>query len=199
MATSQRRRGIILGYSNIVVRKIVNLLYTPMLLAFVGQGDYGVFQTANSFIFSLTLLSFGFSGAYVRFYTQRMAEGDVQGTRVLNGMYLLLYVAISVLAVGIGFFFAANAHVIFAGSFTADEVDLAGVLGIFERVDREADMSSRFDTLCNLFGAERCRARYGDFNMHCMDWGVFESSLDELRIFSRDWLESALAGEAVCD
>ena len=54
---SQRKAGAILGYANIIVKNLVNLVYTPMLLAFVGQADYGVYQTANSFVFSLTLLT----------------------------------------------------------------------------------------------------------------------------------------------
>lgn len=57
---SQRKAGVMLGYLNIVVKNLVNLVYTPMLLAFVGQADYGVYQTSNSFVFSLTLLTFGF-------------------------------------------------------------------------------------------------------------------------------------------
>lgn len=48
---SQRKAGAILGYANIIVKNLVNLVYTPMLLAFVGQADYGVYQTANSFVF----------------------------------------------------------------------------------------------------------------------------------------------------
>lgn len=128
MFRSSRRAGAILGYANIIVKNIVNLLYTPMLLAFVGQGDYGVFQTANSFVFSLTLLSFGFAGAYVRFYTQRQALGDDDGIRTLNGMYLVLYLAICALAIVVGLFFSVNVGVIFSESFTTEEVVLARIL-----------------------------------------------------------------------
>lgn len=124
---SQRKAGAILGYANIAVKNIVNLLYTPMLLAFVGQGDYGVFQTANNFIVSLQLLTFGFSGAYVRFYMQRATAGDEAGIRKLNGMYLLLYLGICVIAVLLGLAFAFSCGSLFAGSFTSSEVDLAGV------------------------------------------------------------------------
>lgn len=71
-------------------------------------------------------------------------------------------------------------------------------LGIFERVDDEADMSSRFDTLCDLFDAGRCRARRDDFDMFCMNWDAFEDRLAELRVFSLDWLRSALRGGGSC-
>ena len=32
---SQRKAGAILGYLNIIVKNLVNLVYTPMLLSFV--------------------------------------------------------------------------------------------------------------------------------------------------------------------
>ena len=120
---SQRRAGVLLGYANIIVKNLVNLVYTPMLLSFVGQADYGVYQTSNSFVFSLSLLSFGFSQAYVRFYTQKRTRGeDVRG---LNGVYLVLYTVVSVAALLLGLAFAASAGTLFSASFTSDEVGLA--------------------------------------------------------------------------
>lgn len=124
---SQRKAGALLGYANVAVKNIVNLLYTPMLLSFVGQADYGVFQTANNFIVSLQLLSFGFSGAYIRFYMIRRAEGE-EAVRQLNGMYLILYSVISLMAVALGFTFAANCDRFLSGGFDAGQVSLASTI-----------------------------------------------------------------------
>ncbi len=123
---SQRRAGIVLGYANIIVKNLVNLVYTPMLLSFVGQADYGVYQSCNSFVFSLTLLSFGFSQAYVRFYTQKKVHGNNGDICRLNGVYLTLYSVISAIALIIGLFFAANASSIYSGGFTTEQIDIAG-------------------------------------------------------------------------
>lgn len=121
--SSQRRVGVVLGYVNIIVKNLVNLVYTPMLLSFVGKADYGVYQTSYSFVFSLSLLSFGFSQAYVRFFIQKRAHGeDVRG---LNSVYLVLYAAVSVAAFLFGLAFAASAGTLFSGSFTPEEVGLA--------------------------------------------------------------------------
>lgn len=125
LVASQRKAGVILGYLNIVVKNLVNLVYTPMLLAFVGQADYGVYQTSNSFVFSLTLLTFGFSEAYIRFYTQKRATGDESDIRRLNGMYLILYVIVSSVALVLGLLFAGNVDFFFSGSFTSGQVGLA--------------------------------------------------------------------------
>lgn len=120
---SQRRTGVVLGYANIIIKNLVNLVYTPMLLSFVGQADYGVYQTSNSFVFSLSLLSFGFSQAYVRFYIQKRARGEDDGR--LNGVYLVLYAVVSAAAFLFGLGFAVSADALFSASFTADEVGLA--------------------------------------------------------------------------
>lgn len=125
---SQRRVGVLLGYVNIIVKNLVNLIYTPMLLSFVGQTDYGVYQSCNSFVFSLTLLSFGFSQAYVRFFTQRAANGSESDIRRLNGVYLLLYTFISVIALALGLLFAASAEAIFSGGFTSDQIATAKIV-----------------------------------------------------------------------
>lgn len=122
---SQRKAGALFGYANILAKNLVNLVYAPMLLSFVGQADYGVFQSSNSFVFSLTLLSFGFSEAYVRFYTRERVGGSEEGVRRLNGMYLVLYSAVTLVAVAVGLGFSANARAIFSKGFTAAQVGLA--------------------------------------------------------------------------
>lgn len=119
---NQRRVGVILGYGNIIVKNLVNLVYTPMLLSFVGQADYGVYQSCNSFVFSLTLLSFGFSQAYVRFYTQRKINGTEEDIRRLNGVYLVLYAVVSATALALGLIFAANVGAIFSAGFTQEQI-----------------------------------------------------------------------------
>lgn len=126
--SNQRRAGAVLGYANVLVKNVVYLLYTPLLLAFMGQGDYGVYETCYSFVYSLQLLSFGFSGAYVRFYMQRSTAGDEAGIRRLNGMYLTLYLAITSIAILLGLTFSMFCGTIFSKSFTAGEVDLASRL-----------------------------------------------------------------------
>ena len=126
--TSQRKTGALLGYVNIVAKNLVNLAYTPMLLHFIGQAEYGVYQSTYAFVFSLTLLTFGFSEADVRFYMQKKASGTEEDIRRLNGMYLLLYIGVSLVALLLGFLFAANAGLIFSKGFTVDEIALSRML-----------------------------------------------------------------------
>lgn len=121
----QRKAGVILGYTNIAIKNLVNLIYTPMLLSFVGQEEYGVYQSSYSFVFSLTALSLGFSQAYVRFYSQRRARGSDEEIRRLNGVYLVMYVVVSLLAFALGSVLSFNAGTLFSTGFSESQKALA--------------------------------------------------------------------------
>lgn len=140
---SQRKAGVLLGYTNMAVKNLVSLVYTPMLLRFVGKADYGVYQSSYSFVFSLTLLTFGFSEAYVRFHMRERAKGDEHGIRRLNGMYLLLYTVVSLITLGLGLVFAANAERVFARGFTPEQIALSRTLIVLMSVN----------IACSLFSA----------------------------------------------
>lgn len=147
---SQKKAGALLGYANILVKNLVNLIYVPLLLHFLGQGDYGVFQMTNSVVFALTLLSAGFYGSYVRFYMRERAAGcsDADsGVRRLNGMFLLVYLAVAVLClVGCGAM-VLNVHALFSGGLTAQEITLARALLMIMGVNIAVTMlSTPFDS-----------------------------------------------------
>lgn len=110
---SQRKMGAILSYTNIILKNVVNFMYVPFLLRYIGQGDYGLFQMTNSVMSSLSLLSMGFSSAYVRFYIKYKTSNDYSNIKKLNGMYLLLFSFISLLSIIIGMIIVLNVDKIF--------------------------------------------------------------------------------------
>ncbi|NMM96407.1 Polysaccharide biosynthesis protein [Bifidobacterium sp. DSM 109960] len=147
---SQKKVGALLGYANILVKNLVNLIYVPLLLHFMGQGDYGVFQMTNSVVFALTLLSAGFYGSYVRFYMRERAAGcpdNGLGVRRLNGMFLLVYLTVAVLClIGCGAM-VLNVHALFSGGLTTQEINLARALLMVMGVNIAVTMlSTPFDS-----------------------------------------------------
>lgn len=94
---------------------------------------------------------------------------------------------------------AANCSLVCTDSFHASVFALLHhkPLAIFERVSDDADMSSRFDTLCDLFEFNGHRGGEGSFGteaVYGMNWDSFELRLADLRAFSRGWLERVLEG-----
>lgn len=144
---SQRKVGALLGYANIFAKNLVNLLYVPLLLRFLGQGDYGVFQMTNSVVFALTLLSAGFYGSYVRFYMQERAHGTETGIRRLNGMFLLVYLTVVCLCLVGGVLLVTNVERLFSTGLTARELALSRTLmGIMTANVAVQLMSTPFDS-----------------------------------------------------
>lgn len=121
----QRKTGALLGYANIIAKNLVNIIYVPLLLHFIGQADYGVFQMINSVVFALTLLSAGFYGSYVRFYMREKTRDNELGIRRLNGMFLLVYAVVSLLCLIGGTALTINVRSFFSGGLTASELVLA--------------------------------------------------------------------------
>ncbi len=126
----QRKYGVALSYLNIIIKNAVTFLYTPFLLNTVGQADYGPFQMTNSVVMSLSLLSMGFSSAYVKFYMEYKVQDNKKAMKKLNGLYILLFSIIGLFAVVIGMILALNTTTLFGNSLTESEIILTKKLMI---------------------------------------------------------------------
>ena len=66
---SERKSGIVIAYISEAIRICTGLIYTPVMLSILGDVEYGLYQLVASTVSYLSLLNFGFTGAYTRFYT----------------------------------------------------------------------------------------------------------------------------------
>lgn len=147
---SQKKNGAILGYISVLTKNIVNLIYVPLLLYFLGQGDYGVFQMTNSVVFALVILSAGFYGSYVRFYMRDRAKGYNDSSlniRRLNGMFLLIYLLVALLCLFGSVILIMNVRTLFSGGLTPKEIVLARELMVVMGVNVAVTLlSTPFDS-----------------------------------------------------
>lgn len=125
---NQRKSGAVLSYLNIIAKNLVYFLYTPFLLKYVGQADYGLFQMTNSVMMGLSLLSMGFSSAYVRFYTIYEVKNEVNRIKQLNGLYMIIFSFISVVALILGVVLVIKTDVIFGSTLDSRELKLTKYL-----------------------------------------------------------------------
>lgn len=102
MAINQRKIGTILSYVQLLLTTIIGLLYTPFMLQLLSQSEYGLFGTASSLTSYLSLLSFGVTGSYMKFVMEYRVKKDKKGEDNLNGMFLLIYCAFSILVIIVG-------------------------------------------------------------------------------------------------
>lgn len=125
----QIRIGVILGYVNYIIKIVVQLLYVPIMLKFLGKNEYGVYQLVASLISYLSLLNFGFGGAYLRFYAQ--CKNDLKKQEKINGTFLLVFSFFAILALIVGLFITINSNRILGNKMSTYELILAKkLLGI---------------------------------------------------------------------
>lgn len=119
---NQRKGGTILSYIYILISNIVSLLYTPFMLNMLGQSEYGLYGTANSFTSYLSILGFGIGGAYIRFNAQYRAKKDRDGENRLNGMFLMVFSGLSLLVLIGGIILIILAGILTQNTFTEEEL-----------------------------------------------------------------------------
>lgn len=143
----QLKIGALLSYVNIILKNIVTFIYTPILLIYVGQANYGLFQMTNSVILSLGILSLGLSSAYVKFYVSYAVKDEIDNIKKLNGIYLIVFVLIAIISFILGLIFAFNTQKIFNKSLTLDEIKLTKKLMIILAINLSLTFpSSVFDS-----------------------------------------------------
>ena len=158
--TSERQAAVFLSYANIIIKNLIVFLYTPFLLKLLGQSEYGIYQMTNSVIMSLSVLSMGFSGSYVRFYMKFKTAKDKKSISSLNGMYLLLFLGIALLSLLLGTVLVINTRKFFGASFTMEQIHQTKVLmGILVVNIALTFPSTVFD--CNILANERLKFQQG--------------------------------------
>ncbi len=122
---NQLKAGVFLSYITMGAQTIISLLYTPVMLRLLGKSEYGVYNLVNSIVSYLGLLSFGFSSAYIRFYSVYKSNKDDDKIASLNGMFITIYSVIALISIIAGTIMTMNASSIFAGGLTNSEIKTA--------------------------------------------------------------------------
>lgn len=126
--SNQLKAGAVLSYLVIGLQFVVAMLYTPIMLRLLGQAEYGLYSLVASVVSYLGLLSFGFAGAYMRFYARFSVVEDWDGVRRLNGLFLFVFTVIGLFAAAGGTLLTLNVEPVLGGAFSPGELETARVL-----------------------------------------------------------------------
>lgn len=126
---SQLGTGVILSYIAQIAQILITIFYTPVMLKHLGQGEYGIYQLAYSVVSYLSLFNFGFSSAYVKFYSEcNVKENSDEEVANLNGIFMTVFTFLGTVVLVLGMFMAVNTEFVLGGKLTTDELDIAKVL-----------------------------------------------------------------------
>lgn len=97
--------GVIISYITMGVSILLFLFYTPFCLEKLGDNEYGLRTFATSITSYLSILSLGLSSAYIKFRLKAIKEDEKNGEKKFNGVYLIVFAIIAVVAILIGAIF----------------------------------------------------------------------------------------------
>ena len=102
MKINQIKVGAILSYLSMGLSTAISLIYTPIMIARLGDSEYGVYNLVLPIISYLNLLSFGLGSAYVRYYSRSKVANDKKGMARINDMFLTTYSVLGALVLLFG-------------------------------------------------------------------------------------------------
>lgn len=128
MKINQLKAGAVLSYLSMGIGYLVSIVYTPIMLRLLGQSEYGLYNLVASVVAYLGVLNFGFGSAYMRYYSRYKVKEDKEKIATLNGMFLIIFSIIGLIAVIAGTILAMNTELIFGSKLTSSELSRAKVL-----------------------------------------------------------------------
>ncbi|MDD3304285.1 MAG: oligosaccharide flippase family protein [Clostridia bacterium] len=128
MKKNQIKLGVILSYISLFVTNIVGLVYTPIMLKYMGQSEYGLYSLVASIIGYLTVLDLGFGNAIIVYTSKYIASGKKEEESKLHGMFLIIYTIIGIIAAVIGIILFFNIENLFGATMTSSEISKAKIM-----------------------------------------------------------------------
>ena len=119
---NQIKIGAILSYISIIFTFAVGLIYTPILIRWLGQSDYGLYSIVMSFAAYLSLMDMGVGNAIVRYIARNKAIGNSKTESDLIGQFLKFFTFIGLLTVIIGTILCLKTPAIFNNSLEHSDV-----------------------------------------------------------------------------
>ncbi len=127
---SQLKAGALLSYIALFISSAISIVYTPIMLKYLGQSEYGLYSLATSASGYIGVLNFGLGNAVIRYTAKYKALKDEDGCSRLYGMFFIMYSILGALALVSGIILTLNSENIFSNSLSVTEVNKLTVLMI---------------------------------------------------------------------
>lgn len=124
----QIKAGAVLSFLQMVLGMLLVLTYTPLMMRQLGKSEYGLYNTAWSTAYMLSILSLGFNSGYIRYYTRYKQKGDEASIAGLNGLFLIIFTIIGMVALICGLYLTEHLELIFDTGLTGEEYGIARIL-----------------------------------------------------------------------
>lgn len=120
---NEKKAGVILSYVGIVTNVLVNFLFIPALIFFLGKEKFGLYQLVGAMIAYLNIMDFGLSNATTRYYSRYTAQGKEKEKENLLFLTSVLYCCISALIVIVGYAGFDVVIPVYRGTLSAQDIE----------------------------------------------------------------------------
>jgi O-antigen/teichoic acid export membrane protein len=128
MKINELKMGALLSYISMGINYLIIIVFTPIMLRILGQSEYGLYNLVASVVAYLGILNFGFGSAYMRYYLKYKVNNEKESISKLNGMFLIVFSLIGLIAVVAGIILAFNTEFVFGSELTFRELSTAKTL-----------------------------------------------------------------------
>lgn len=119
---SERKKGAILSYIQVVLSVAVSVIYVPVLLRYLGQSEYGLYQIVGSFFSYISVFESCMSTGVLRNYCNALGSQDKEAADVTLSMAKVIYRAMAVLMALVGVIVIFTFRRFYESSFSASEL-----------------------------------------------------------------------------
>lgn len=151
-SSTERKLGVILTYITVGAQAIISFVYVRLLLYYMGQSEYGLYQTMGSFVAYFAIMDFGLSSTIIRFYSRYRVLGDRKSMDNVLSLSAIIYSIIAVVILIIGTVLYFKLDVVFGQSFTPTELISARKIFIVLLINIAVSLFSKvFDAIITSY------------------------------------------------
>ena len=127
---NQIKTGIVLSYVSLAANNLIAILYTPILLRYLGKSEFGLYSLVTSIIAYLTVFDLGIGNTIVRYSALYKSQSKEEKLYSLFGLFIKTYLFISFIVLGIGVMVYFNLDLFLESSLTPLELHRAKIMFI---------------------------------------------------------------------
>ena len=120
---NERTKGVILSYIQVILSVGVNIIYVPVLLHYLGQSEYGLYQIVGSFFSYVAVFESCMSTGVLRNYGNAIGADEPSEAAVTLSTAKRIYIIMSILMAGIGIMVLVMFRRFYSNSFSMEELN----------------------------------------------------------------------------
>jgi len=128
---SQLKKGVLFSYINIFITNITGLVITPLIIAALGNSEYGLYTLIGAFVGYISILDLGLNNTVIRYVSQHRIENKKKEEENFLATVFIIYLIIGLLIAVAGYFFYIKIEDVFGNSLTPEQLEKAKVMTIF--------------------------------------------------------------------